>query len=177
MLTQVVFVGQYLGPSFVANNGKTYYLCDGQSLDRSINESLSSAWPVGAYGSTASGIHLPPLEGIYLRGYDYGSGRDSEAASRIALSGALPTADSIGAFQPANMEAHVHALGTQGGSGPCADGAGQDGGSSPDAPNVSKTASIGQLTQDSYTDAIVSGSLATDFDVTNCSFWVYIEGF
>ena len=177
MLTQIVLVGQYLGPSFVANNGKTYYLCDGQPLDRLTNEGLSSVWPVGAYGSTADDIHLPPLEGLYLRGYDFGSGRDSEASSRIPLSGVLPTEDNVGAFQPANMESHIHTLGSMGGAfGPCADGAGQDGGSSRDAPNVNKTANVGAIANTANTSVIVSGTLSTEFDVANCSFWVYIEG-
>lgn len=177
MLTQIIFSAQYLGPSFVANNGATYYLCDGQALPRSINSDLSDVWPTNAYGSTVNNIHLPPLEGLYLRGYDFGSGRDSEAASRTALSGSIPTGNNIGAYQPANLELHTHVNGRQGGSGPCADGAGQDGGSSPDTPIVTVTSNAISLnTLNSSVVATISGTTTTDFDVSNCSFWVYIEG-
>jgi hypothetical protein len=177
MLTQVIFSARYLGPSFVANNGATYYLCDGQALSRTTNSKLSDVWPVNAYGSTVNNIHLPPLEGLYLRGYDFGSGRDSEAASRTALSGSLPTGNNIGAYQPANLKLHTHVNGRQGGSGPCADGAGQDGGSSPDTPIITVTSNSTSLnTLNSTVAATVSGTTTTAFDVSNCSFWVYIEG-
>ena len=177
MLSQIIFSAQYLGPSFIANNGATYYLCDGQSISRNDNQDLSAIWPINTYGSTVDDIHLPPLEGLYLRGFDFGSGRDSEASSRTALSGSIPTGNNIGAYQPANMELHTHVNGRQGGSGPCADSSGQDGGSSPDTPVSSKTSNAMNLnTLSSSVDVSISGTLSTHFDVSNCSFWVYIEG-
>jgi hypothetical protein len=176
MLTQVIFSSSYRGKSFVGSNGATYYLMDGQAIPRSTNGDLAALWPTAAYGGDATNIHLPPCENIYLRGYDFGSSRDVDATSRIALSGVLPTGDTIGAYQAGNMKSHVHASGTQTGTGPCADSNGQNGGSSPDVPNSSQTSTSISLVNSAYTNVVISGSTANAFDVANCSFFVYIEG-
>ena len=174
MLSQIIYSAIFKGTSFVGTNGKTYVLLNGQSISRSNYSDLSAIWPDGAYGSTPTNIHTPPTNGIYFRGYDFGSGRDVDAASRIPLSGTLPTTNTVGAYQTANLQSHVHALGTQGGSGPCADGGGQDGGSTSYTPLTGKTSTGMSITNNANSSVVGSGTLSSNFDVSHTIVYAYI---
>lgn len=176
MLTQLVFSPIYRGKSFIGTNGNTFYLCDGQAISRTSNFRLAAVWPSAAYGGDGSNIHLPPLHGLYLRGYDFGSGRDVDASLRVALSGIYPFGNNIGAYQAPNMLSHIHTLGTQGGAGNCSDGGGQDGGGTSVTPLSSTTSTSVSISNTAFTNVIASGSTVASFDVSNCSFYVYIQG-
>ena len=101
-----------LGTTYTASDGRTFALCNGQAISRTLYPDLSILWPSGSYGSTDTDIHLPFMDGVHLRGNDYGRGVDHAPGLRTALSGFAPSGTQIGSYQLGNMESHVHPSGT-----------------------------------------------------------------
>ena len=101
------------GNTFTAN-GRTWALLNGQALSRTTYPDLSALWPSGVFGGgdIDTPMHLPNTDGLYLRGVDLGRIADSQAASRVALSGVRPVGDTPGSFQASALKTHSHASGT-----------------------------------------------------------------
>lgn len=176
MISHIIHSAVYRGTSFVGTNGLTYYLMNGQSIARSSAGGLSAVWPEGCYGSTANAIHLPDVNNLYFRGHDFGRNADIDRASRVALSGSIPTGTNPGSYQAANMQSHIHTLAGAGGNGPCADSNGQDGGSSPDSGQSAQTSTGMNIVNTGNSKIIASGTTAASFDVTHTRFYAYICG-
>ena len=122
MLAQIVSFPVHRGELF-SDGGKSYALCNGQTLSRSAYSLLSDVWPSGAYGSTDTDIVLPDFNGTYLRGSDWGIGNDPEALSRFTPGATIPSGIVPGYFQIGSSPVHEHASGSvqtfpTGGSGP-----------------------------------------------------------
>ena len=104
------------GDTYTLYGLQVYALCNGQALLRSSYPDLSDLWPVGAYGSSVSEIHLPDLgasDGYFLRGADFNRGVDTNVSTRIALSGTFPVTSGVGSLQEGNFATHTHPQGSQ----------------------------------------------------------------
>lgn len=170
MLAQIHFSPVFKGTTFVSEDKRVFALCNGQALPRSEYFALSAVWPVGSYGSTADFIHLPNLDNIYLRGYDYGRGVIDSPQTRTALSGTAPSGTQLGSFQVANMQSHTHPSGT----GPLISYSAAGG---PNFHTVSSTP--GDVTSDlqlypAQTRVTISGAGATSFDLPHIKAYPYI---
>lgn len=99
------------------NNNQTvppgWFLCEGQSVSRTIYKQLFNAigtsWGSGD-GSTT--FNLPSLSGLMLRGRDGGVGRDANRNSRTAIAPGGATGDAVGSYQSWNLIAHTHGAST-----------------------------------------------------------------
>lgn len=108
MLGQVHLFSSHRGDLF-EEAGTEYALLNGQALSRSAYSALGAIWPSGAYGSTDTAVVLPDVNNLYLRGVDFGSGRDPDVGTRTAISGTTPTTTSVGSYQTGAMRFHEHA--------------------------------------------------------------------
>ena len=152
---------------------KKYVYLNGQHLTRADYPDLDPFFPVGTYGSTVTVIALPDLTNLYWRGVDLGRGADIDRASRTALSGTDPTGDNIGAYQPAAMPLHTHALGTvvTGRSGP---GPGSQYGLR-FTTTVTTNETIVSISGTTNPSGIaISGSATTSWDVASVTYFPYL---
>lgn len=108
MLAQIVYSSYYRGLSYIDFTKKKFLFLNGQTVLRADYPELSSYFPTGTYGSTATTIVLPDVTGTYWRGLDLGRGADVERSSRITPSGTDPTGDNLGAYQTGNLASHTH---------------------------------------------------------------------
>jgi len=86
-----------------------YLICDGRAVSRAQYPALFAAigtfWGAGD-GSTT--FNLPDLQGRFLRGPDGGTGRDEDAASRVACNAGGNTGAAVGSCEGDIMQAHKH---------------------------------------------------------------------
>lgn len=87
-----------------------WMLCDGRYLGAAAYPELYAV--IGTiYGSRASGpdtqFAIPDYRGLFLRGFDAGSGLDPDAASRTAPSGGQVD-NIVGSLQCDSLETHTH---------------------------------------------------------------------
>lgn len=111
MIGQINYKSTHRGDLYTVDN-TVYALCNGQALSRATYQRLSYLWPSGAYGSTDTSIHLPDLNGVFLRAKDFSRGVDPDVSERFALSGVLPSGDVVGSYQLGDMRDHIHASGS-----------------------------------------------------------------
>jgi len=87
----------------VAFGGQTpppgWLMCDGSSESRTTYSGLYQA--IGtSWGSTdGSSFNLPDLRGRFLRGQDQGTGRDPDAANRVAMNVGGNSGDAVGSVE------------------------------------------------------------------------------
>jgi microcystin-dependent protein len=176
MLGHVVYSSYYKGLTYVDGTKKRYAYMNGQLLTRADYPELSTFFPTGTYGSTATQIALPDLTALYLRGADLGRGADVDRASRTALSGTDPTGDNIGSFQLAAMPLHTHALGTVNTGSPATGGGGNI--------SVNTVRTLSTVTTFETTISIsgtvnpsgvvLSGAATTSWDVASVTYFPYL---
>ena len=88
-----------------------WLLCDGHPVSRSTYAALFGA--VGdtwGKGDAVTTFNLPDLRGRFLRGVDGGTGRDPDAAARVAISAGGNMGDAVGSLQGDSMQGHAHAI-------------------------------------------------------------------
>ncbi len=85
-----------------------WLLCDGSSRLISGYEDLYQAIGTAWGSSNSSNFNLPDLRGYFLRGADRGTGRDPDAAGRIALNAGGNSGNNIGSYQDDEYERHTH---------------------------------------------------------------------
>jgi hypothetical protein len=174
MLGHIIYSSYYKGATYQDATKKTYAYCNGQTLLRADYLELSLYFPTGAFGSTATHIHLPDLTNIHLRGLDLGRTVDVDRASRVALSGSAPVGDNLGAYQTATMLLHTHSQGKVGVAGNFSNS------NSPSQPyNGQNTVAGTYTTNNQFMDAsisgiTVSGTSTTDWDVAAVTHFPYI---
>ena len=174
MIGRIIFSTVHRGTLFTSSN-TTYVLLDGQSISRDDYPSLSAVWPSGQFGGgdVTEAMHLPDIDGLNLRGTDFGRGLDPDASSRTAISGHSPTGDRCGSLQAAGLKTHAHISGSQnvphpnnrvggGGEGPRS--------TSPSSSNVDGDAIIGLHT----TRPIHFNKADTLFEVDCGNYFMYI---
>jgi microcystin-dependent protein len=94
-----------------------WQLCDGTALNRTTYSALFAV--VGTrfgYGDS-SNFRVPDLRGQFLRGRDFGVGRDPDRASRTAMNSGGATGDAVGSVQSDQFRSHTHNLPTDGAGG------------------------------------------------------------
>ncbi|WP_081763518.1 tail fiber protein [Imhoffiella purpurea] len=99
-------------PDAPANNleAQGWMLCDGRWLACDAFAELYAALG-DLYGSKSDGgtarFRIPDYRGLFLRGFDAGSGMDPDAAQRLAANGSS-TANQVGSFQCDALQDHTH---------------------------------------------------------------------
>jgi microcystin-dependent protein len=82
---------------------------DGSAVSRTTYSALfaviGETW---GDGDNATTFEVPDLRGRFLRGWDHGSTRDPDAASRTADNGGGNSGDNVGSWQDHDFEAHTH---------------------------------------------------------------------
>jgi len=111
MIGQISYRSTHKGDLYSVDD-VVYALCNGQALSRATYPRLSYLWPSGAYGSTDTSIHLPDLNGVFLRANDFSRNVDPNVYERFALSGVSPSGIVVGSYQLGDMRSHDHALGS-----------------------------------------------------------------
>ena len=87
-----------------------WQLCDGTALNRTTYSALFAV--VGTrfgYGDS-SNFRVPDLRGQFLRGRDFGVGRDPDRASRTAMNSGGATGDAVGSVQGDQFRSHKHGV-------------------------------------------------------------------
>lgn len=86
-----------------------WLLCDGRSLGQT-DPKYAALYAViqKNFGGTASAFNLPDFQGRFLRGLDNGTGRDPDAAARLASRSGGATGDNVGSVQFDTLKAHGH---------------------------------------------------------------------
>lgn len=94
-----------------------WLICDGTLLNRTNYSTLYAV--VGTrFGYTdSSNFRIPDLRGQFLRGRDFGVGRDPDRGSRSAMNSGGATGDAVGSVQGDQFRAHTHNLPTDGAGG------------------------------------------------------------
>lgn len=83
--------------------------CNGQSIVRSDYETLFTL--IGTRFGAGDGQHtfnVPDLRGIFIRGWAHGSDNDPGRLERIATGYGGAEGDSVGSYQPDQMQGHSH---------------------------------------------------------------------
>lgn len=86
-----------------------YLLCDGSPISRTTFPALFGA--IGTKHGSGDGsttFNLPDYRGRFLRGKDFGTARDPDAASRTAMATGGATGDSVGSIQGHEIDTHTH---------------------------------------------------------------------
>lgn len=87
-----------------------WLLCDGSGLNRTQYAALFAV--IGTrfgYGDSTN-FQVPDFRGRFLRGRDFGTGRDPDRASRYAMNSGGAAGDAVGSLQDDMFKAHVHDL-------------------------------------------------------------------
>lgn len=94
-----------------------WQLCDGTILNRTTFSGLFAV--VGTrFGTTAGdNFRVPDLRGQFLRGRDFGVGRDPDRASRVAMNAGGAAGDAVGSIQGDMFRAHRHSVPTDNNAG------------------------------------------------------------
>lgn len=79
--------------------------CDGRTLEAAAYPELFAALGY-LYGGSGRSFSLPDYRGYFLRGVDWGAGKDPDAAARTPPPGG--SAADIGSTQPAALLSHKH---------------------------------------------------------------------
>lgn len=89
-----------------------FLLCNGAAVSRVTYATLFAVIGV-KYGSGngSSTFNVPDARGLFLRGWNNGSGRDPDAGSRTAAATGGATGDNIGSYQADQFANHSHAVG------------------------------------------------------------------
>lgn len=86
-----------------------YLLCDGSALSRTVYANLfniiGTTWGEGD-GSTT--FNLPSMQGWFQRGFDAGTGRDPDAASRGPTFPGGNSGNAVATYQGDQYRAHQH---------------------------------------------------------------------
>lgn len=87
-----------------------WMLCDGTEFNStdlpSLFLAISSNWG-GRIQGTTTYFKLPDLQGYFLRGVDYGKGRDPDASNRTDYSGNI-SGNKVGTIQSDDFKRHYH---------------------------------------------------------------------
>lgn len=84
-----------------------WMLCDGRVLQASHYPDLF--WALGyLYGGAGDTFHIPDYRGTFLRGTDYGAGKDPDLPLRTAADGGAGQDQGVGSRQSAAMLLHCH---------------------------------------------------------------------
>lgn len=177
MLGQVAFSSVNRGASFLAPNGNTFYLLNGQSVSRSSAPDISPYWPSGYYGSTDNAIHLPDVSDLYVRGHAFNRTIEAGQSSRTSLSGILPSGTSVGTLQLANLRSHVHSSGTQSARDAASPGNNVLPGCGTTYGTSTTPGTTNGIEFDTPTKGITlaSGTAVTDFDVAHTKCYIYVS--
>lgn len=84
--------------------------CNGALISQTTYVNLFSGGQLsigGLYGISGGSFYLPDFRGRTPRGWSHGTGRDPDAASRIADSGGI-TGDNVGSMQNDEYKSHGH---------------------------------------------------------------------
>ncbi|MHB1843604.1 MAG: tail fiber protein [Deltaproteobacteria bacterium] len=88
-----------------------WLLCDGSAVSRSQYAALFNAIGTTAGGGDgATTFNLPDYRGTFLRGFDQGSGKDPDAASRTAMNSGGNTGDKVGTVEGGEFGSHSHGV-------------------------------------------------------------------
>ena len=85
-----------------------WILCDGKSYSiekyKDLYQTISSS-----FGSIGDGyFNVPDLRGMFLRGVDFGAGRDPDAILRKSLQAGGNSGDTVGSYQVDALKDHKH---------------------------------------------------------------------
>ena len=113
-ITPVGSILSYAGT--VAPTG--FFLCVGDTVSRTTYAALYAVTG-DAYGNGdgTTTFHLPDLRARFLRGNDFGVGRDPDRDSRTAMNSGGNTGNNIGTVQDHALQAHTHTYPDQVNSG------------------------------------------------------------
>ena len=117
----VATVQQALCPpgTIVAYGGQTapagWFLCNGVTLTRSSYPALFSAIGTSFGSSSSNTFNVPDFRGRFLRGRDWGAGRDPDRTTRSAMAPGGATGDAVGSVQLDAFASHSHNYSTYGG--------------------------------------------------------------
>jgi microcystin-dependent protein len=89
-----------------------YLLCNGAAVSQTTYAALFSAigTAYGAGDQSGTTFSVPDLRGCFLRGVDAGSGRDPDAANRMALNAGGAVGNNVGTLQSHAFASHSHTL-------------------------------------------------------------------
>lgn len=88
-----------------------YLLCDGSAISRTTFAALFGA--IGTKHGNGDGsttFNLPDYRGRFLRGKDFATGRDPDAAGRTAMQTGGSTGDAVGSIQDDQLGTHGHGV-------------------------------------------------------------------
>jgi len=90
---------------------KGFLLCDGQQVERNQYQELFKiiATNFGAAGNHNTTFNIPDLRGYFLRGTDYGAGRDADRNERSAVNNGKK-GDEVGSYQGDIFANHNHTI-------------------------------------------------------------------
>jgi microcystin-dependent protein len=112
LATAVINAGKAVGEIFAYSgttcpSGSTE--ADGSAVSRTTYSALfaviAETWGDGDNSTT---FEVPDLRGRFMRGWDHGSTRDPDAASRSADNGGGNSGDNVGSWQDHEFESHTH---------------------------------------------------------------------
>lgn len=88
-----------------------YLLCDGSPVSRTTFPALFGSIGVKhGNGDGSTTFNLPDYRGRFLRGKDFGTGRDLDAAGRTAMASGGVTGDNVGSVQADDNKSHNHPI-------------------------------------------------------------------
>ncbi|MBO1350518.1 MAG: tail fiber protein [Hormoscilla sp. GUM202] len=107
--TIMAYGGETKGSAASTLQNQGWLVCDGQEFTIADYEKLYLT--IGTYYGTASTpgkFKVPDLRGRFVRGVDYGTGRDPDAASRTASAAGGNKGDLVGSYQDDEFKSHHH---------------------------------------------------------------------
>lgn len=94
-----------------------WLLCDGTALNRNTYSALFAVIGTRFGFGDSSNFRIPDLRGQFLRGRDFGVGRDPDRGSRTAMNSGGATGDAVGSVQGDQFRSHRHAIPTDNNAG------------------------------------------------------------
>lgn len=89
-----------------------WLICDGTLLNRNNYSALFAVVGTRFGFGDSSNFRIPDLRGQFLRGRDFGVGRDPDRGSRTAMNSGGATGDAVGSVQGDQFRSHRHAITT-----------------------------------------------------------------
>ncbi len=107
--TITAYAGDTSGSATGALERQGWLVCNGEEYPIDNYSELNNI--IGTYYGTASRagyFKTPDLRGRFLRGVDYGQGRDPDAGDRTASATGGNTGDKVGSYQEDQFKSHSH---------------------------------------------------------------------
>lgn len=88
-----------------------WFICDGTAVSRTTYSALFAVIAeTFGQGDNSTTFNIPDFRGKFLRMVDGATGRDPNAATRIAMNTGGATGDNIGSIQDSEFESHQHTI-------------------------------------------------------------------